>query len=324
MAKRVEGKGAQKEKGKEEVKKEGVKVGKLSIGLIILLAIFFLIVFSYISNLSTEKILVVPVKGVISSSDSGYLFFTEQATAPFITSCMDRALKDGTIKAVVLDIDSPGGGVVASARVAEKVEEVRGSKPVVAVIEELGASGAYWIASEADTIIANPFSLTGSIGVTASYLEYGGLLNMFNVSYERLVTGEYKDITTPYRELTPRERQIILEKLGLIHEEFVNVISENRDIPKEDAERIANGLFYLGKEARELGLVDELGDREDAEKRAREMANAENAVITECKHRGGFSDLFFGATVPLSYAVGEGIGNGFAKALSAQKFSINS
>lgn len=285
---------------------------KLKIGTIIMLFIAFFLILAALSSLReavTDKILVVPIEGVITNADEGFFIFGQSATVPHITECLERAEKDETVKAVLLDINSPGGTVIGSQNVADEVEKVKEKKPVVAFINEIGASGGYWIASAANEIVAEPFSITGSIGVTSSYLGYAGLLNNWNITYERLVTGEFKDIGTPYKELTERERSVLMQKLNLIHEEFVNVVAENRGLEKEQVKTVANGLFYLGKEAKDLGLVDELGNREFAEERAKKLAENDKLEIVECKQEGGFfSGARAQALSTFGYYIGRGIG----------------
>ena len=292
-----------------------VKKGKkLKIGLIILLIIAFfvlLFVISAFTNAVTNKLLVIPIKGTISTSDQTFLFFGQEANVPFILSCLERAEKDSTIKAVMLEINSGGGTVVGSSNVADKVKELKQQKPVVAFINEIGASGAYWIASTADKIIAEPFSLTGSIGVTASYLQYAGLLSDFNITYQRLVTGEFKDIATPYKELTQRERKVLLDKLNIIHQEFLNVVAENRGLTEVQKTRVGNGLFYLGKEALDLGLVDELGNKKKAEQTAKSMADSGELKIIKCEKRESFIP-FFKSSATFAYFLGKGIGSELA------------
>jgi protease-4 len=140
----------------------------------------------------------------------------------------------------------------------------RANKTVVAWIREIGASGAYWIASGAEHIVANRMSVTGSIGVFGSYLDFSGFIDDWNVSYERLVAGQYKDTGIPFRELEPAERVMLQAKLDMLHEEFKKEIKANRELSDEQLADIAEGEFYLGSEAKALGLVDELGGKKEA------------------------------------------------------------
>ena len=105
-------------------------------------------------------------------------------------------------------------------------------------------------------------SITGSIGVSGSYLEISGLLERFNITYQNLTTGKYKDTMSPFRKLEEEEKEMILKKLKIIHNHFIEEVAKNRNLDKEEVERLANGMFYLGTEAKELKLVDALGSRE--------------------------------------------------------------
>lgn len=279
--------------------------------MIILIAILFFILiisFSSIQDAFSNKLLVIPIKGTITNSNQATLFFIQEANVPSIIKCLEKAEKDPTVKAVLLDINSPGGTVVGTADIADKLQEVKAKKPVVSFIHEMGASGAYWIASVSNKIIAEPFSLTGSIGVTASYLEYGGLLSNLNITYERLVTGEYKDIASPYRELTERERDLLVEKIDIIHKEFLDLVAKNRGLTEQQKNQVGSSLFYLGKEALALGLVDELGNKEKAEKVAKELAKNEKLRIVTCERSEPLLP-FLRSSANFAYFLGKGIGS---------------
>ena len=172
---------------------------------------FFVFIFAVIliasdSEPTTGNVAVIPIKGVIMIDSEDSLFATSVASSTDIVKLIEKAESDPSIEAIVFDINSPGGAPVASAEIARAIAEAE--KPTVAVIREVGASGAYWAASAADHIIANEVSITGSIGVLASYLEYGDLLAEYNVSYTRFVSGEHKDMGSPYREMTNEEEEI--------------------------------------------------------------------------------------------------------------------
>ena len=145
-------------------------------------------------KVSNDEIAVIQIKGVISFSNSGILLQERTANAQTILDNIEKA-KSKNVKAVVFDIDSPGGTVVASKQVAEAVERL--DKPTVAVIRETGASGAYWIAASTDKIVADELSITGSVGVISSYLEFYEFLKEHGVQYNRLVAGKYKYLGSP-------------------------------------------------------------------------------------------------------------------------------
>ncbi|MBI2130309.1 S49 family peptidase, partial [Candidatus Woesearchaeota archaeon] len=149
------------------------------------------------------------------------------------------------------------GSPVASEEIANAIKKT--NKTSVAWIREIGTSGAYWVASSTDYIIASRVSITGSIGVIASYTEFSGIMKDYNLTYRRLISGKYKDIGDPFKELVPEEQEILQSYLDSIRDYFVEEVAKNRNMKKQEVEKAANGLFYLGGEAKKLGLIDEIG-----------------------------------------------------------------
>lgn len=243
-----------------------MKKQKLAIGLIIVCVMGFGIYLAHKIVLLKPKIAVIPIKGEIGTSVLG------QATSPeSIISNLEKAEKDPTVKGIILEINSPGGSIVAIKQVESKIKEIE--KPIVAWLEDTAASGAYWIASAADKIVADPFTMTGSIGVSASYLEFSGLLEKFGIKYVRLVKGERKDIGSPYRNLTEEERKLLERYLDLAHQAFIQKIAENRNLTQDQVSKLATGEPILGIDAKEYGLVDELGGEKEAVEMVSKLAN---------------------------------------------------
>ncbi len=244
------------------------------------------------------------VKGPIIVSRSTP--FSEYASSSDITGFIEEADQNPAVRAIIINVNSPGGSAVASDEIARAVREA--NKTTVAVIRDVGASGGYWVASAADHIIANSMSMTGSVGVFSSYLEFSGLLDRFNVSYERLVAGEYKDIGTPLRELKPEEKRMLQSVLDSIHEEFVSSVAENRNLSEEQVEEIRTGMFFTGRKARELGLVDELGGMPEAESYIRENLNITPSIRNYGRDKG-IIDIFSGVISRQSFSIGQGVGS---------------
>ncbi len=258
----------------------------------------------------SEGIAVIPIVGTISIDvEDG--FFSSGISANSIVARLERANENKGIKAIILDINSGGGGVVASREVVKAVKEI--DKPVIALIREVGASGAYWIASSADWIIADEMSITGSIGVFSGYLEFSGLLEHYNVSYERLVAGEYKDLGVPYRQLTEQEKMMMQQKLNLIHDYFIKDVAKNRNLSEFRVRQLANGFFYLGVEGKDLGLVDELGGKKEAIAKAKELGNLKNGNLIEYKEKKSIFDFFGKIQNKAFYYMGRGIGVGLTE-----------
>ena len=249
-----------------------------------------------------NRIAVIPIQGTITVGNSESLFQQTTASSNKILTFLDSANKDKSISAILLEINSPGGTAVASSEIASKVKSIE--KPVVAFIREVGASGAYWVASAADKIVASPLSITGSIGVISSYLEFSDLMEEYGIKYERLTAGEYKDTGSPYRSLTDKEKKLLQNKLNIIHSEFIKAVNENRNM---DVNKYATGMFYLGIEAKELGLIDYLGDRELALNITKQLANIEKAELVTYKETKNIMDILRGFTSELGLNIGRGI-----------------
>ena len=251
-----------------------------------------------------DQILIIPIKGIISMSDSDLPFRTSTTNADVILASLKKAKENKNIKAVILEINSPGGTVVASKEVADAVKDF--DKPIVALIREVGASGAYWIASGADKIVADELSITGSIGVISSYLEFSKLMEEYGITYESLVSGRYKDLGSPFKELTSEERNILQNKIDKIHQVFLREVKENRNLTS--TREIETGIFLLGIEAKNLGLIDVLGNKENAIELAKELSNIKEAKIVEFKEKRTFFDLISKFSSYNSYYTGLGIG----------------
>ncbi len=225
------------------------------------LFLIFILIF-FVSKVTLGNVALIPIVGEITVDGAASLG-SRTVSSEDIVAFITEADANPQVQALVLEINSPGGSAVASDEIAAAIKKTE--KPVIALIREVGASGGYWVASTADYIVANRMSITGSIGVISSYLEFSGLMEKYGVGYQRLVAGERKDLGTPFRELSVEERQLLEKKLGKIHDFFIDEIAENRELPKEKVKEIATGEFFLGVEALQLGLVDELGNLDAVE-----------------------------------------------------------
>lgn len=232
------------------------------------LKIFFIILGSFLfisflatlmeSGLSSGKIAVVSVKGVIIDSSS-------------TIEELKQYRKNSAIKAIILRVDSPGGAVVPSQEIYEEIKRTTKVKPVVVSMGSVAASGGYYISCPATKIIANPGTLTGSIGVLMELPNIKGLLDKIGVKSEIVKSGKYKDITSPFKPLQQDEREVLQKLIDDVHEQFIKAVSEGRKIPLENIKRIADGRVFTGIKAKELGLVDEIGDFDSAIKVAAQL-----------------------------------------------------
>lgn len=206
-----------------------------------------------------EKVALVNVEGPILQSKN-------------IVDEIKGYIKDKSVKAIVLRIDSPGGGVVPSQEIYEEVRKAAAQKKIVVSMGSVAASGGYYIASASNRIIANPGTITGSIGVIMEVPNIKGLMDKIGVKTEVIKSGKHKDIASVFRGIGSEEREILQGVMDEVHEQFIKAVSDGRRMPVEDVRKIADGRIFSGSQALKLGLVDELGDLEDAIKVAAKMA----------------------------------------------------
>ena len=299
-------------------------ISVLKILLILIILSFFL---SMIISLSIGgdfenldgNVALIEISGLIMSKDGNFMF-DEVTSADETIKLIKKANKKDEIKAIIFEINSPGGSAVASDEIAREIKKI--NKTTVAWIREVGASGGYWIASSTDYIIANRMSITGSIGVIASYLGFSGFLDEHNITYERLVSGNLKDIGSPLKQMTGQEKKLFQKSLDKIHDFFIEEIANNRNLKEKEVRKIATGLFYLGSEAKELGLVDELGSKQEVIDYLEDKIEEEVDIITYKKDKG-FFDALSNVISKNFFFIGKGIGNSFfSQADKPQSLSV--
>ncbi len=284
------------------------------LGIYLIGSIIAVIAFSN-DGISGDKIVVLPLNGpIVSSGDD---LFNGNVVASELVKKIDELGKDDSVKGVIFEIDSPGGTVVASQDIADAINKL--NKTSYAVIRDVGASGAYWIASATDKIYASPMSITGSIGVIGSYLEFSELFDKYGVHYERLIGGKYKDVGSPYRNLTEEERELLQNKIDLVHEYFILEVARNRNLSVNRVRDLATGEIFLGVEAKELGLIDELGDRETAIKSMKQELNITKINIVEEKRQKSFFETLFNNG---AYFFGKGFGSSIAELQLSEGYEI--
>ena len=241
-------------------------------GLLLLLfigAAFFFLVYSMSSVtgekstfIAKDRVGVVPLKGVIMDPRP-------------VNDALEKFGKDDSIKAIVLRIDSPGGGVGPSQEIYEKVLSIRKKKPVVASMGAMAASGGYYVACGAEKIVANPGSLTGSIGVIMHFTNVEDLFKKVGLRSSVIKSGQFKDAGSPFRDMTKEERDLLQELIDDVHSQFVEVVSASRGLDKEKVKAYADGRLFTGRQAAGLKLVDEVGDLERAADIAAKLAQLE-------------------------------------------------
>ncbi|MDO9288769.1 MAG: signal peptide peptidase SppA [Thermodesulfovibrionales bacterium] len=198
-----------------------------------------------------EKVAVVRIEGPIMDSKNS------------VDEIKDY-VKDPSVKAIVLRVDSPGGAVAPSQEIYEEVKKATLKKKVIVSMGSVAASGGYYISAPANRIIANPGTLTGSIGVIMEIPNLEGLLNKIGVKTEVIKSGKHKDMASAFRSMGKEERAILQNVLDDVHEQFIKAVSEGRKMSFDDVKELADGRIFTGRQALGIGLVDELGSLEDA------------------------------------------------------------
>jgi len=196
---------------------------------------------------------------------------------------MKDFVKDPSVKAILLRIDSPGGAVAPSQEIYEEVRKGIAKKKIVVSMGSVAASGGYYIASPATRIFANPGTLTGSIGVIMEIPNFQGLMSKLGIKTEVVKAGKHKDIASIFRGMKKEEREILQGVLDNVHDQFINAVANGRKMLPEDVRKIADGRVFTGEQAVKAGLIDELGDLEDAVKAAGQLSGikGEPVVITK-------------------------------------------
>jgi len=202
-----------------------------------------------------QRIMVVNVDGLIANDDSN----------DYIVEKLDEALDDDTIKGVILHVNSPGGSVYASEKIAKKIEEVKEKNiPVYSVMQELAASGGYYISAPCDKIYASNETFTGSIGVIMQSYSLEGLFEKYGIKEQNIKTGKMKDAGSTGRDMDKEEKEYFQGLVNSAFSRFVKVVADGRDMSEDEVRKLADGRVYDGSQAVKNGLVDEIGDLDDA------------------------------------------------------------
>ena len=221
------------------------------------------------------------------------------------------AREDGSVKAIVLRVDSPGGSAVGSDVVWREVDLARREKPVVVSMSDVAGSGGYWISMAATRIVAQPLTLTGSIGVLAGKFSMEGLFEKLGVTTEKLAYGEKADIFSPYRPFTPEERKVLKQEILWTYDQFLDKVAAGRDLARNEVDEAGKGRVWTGRQALDLGLVDELGGLTTAFDLAKEEAGIpageEVRLVIWPKKRSVWQSLFGRRELGLDIMGGTGL-----------------
>jgi protease-4 len=225
-----------------------------------------------------EKVGVIEINGIIADSKN-------------ILNHLKRFREDNAIKAIVVRVDSPGGAVGPSQEIFREIRKTSATKKVVASMGTIATSGGYYIAAGANGIIANPGTITGSIGVIMGFTNYEELLHKIGLVPIVVKSGEYKDLGSPVREMKPEEKIILQEFAKKIHRQFIKDIVDGRKMDMEKVESLADGRIFTGQESKKFGLVDRLGNLEDAIEWAGRLGGIKGKIATVYAKEKNFSLL---------------------------------
>ena len=252
------------------------------------------------------KIALIEVEGMLMNARSGGFLQPTENPLSLFTQQLEQAARDDSVKAVVLRVNSPGGTVTSTDAMYQQVMRFKEKthKPVVASMQEVAASGGYYVSLASDRIIAQPTTVVGSIGVIFNTFNFGGTLNKIGASTEAIKSGPLKDMGSPFKEMSSEERAVMQAMVDEYYALFVNVLTTHRKLVGEGTQKIAtDGRVFSGTRAKELGLIDDVGLLEDAIDVARDLAHAPGAKVIMYKRPFGYrGSIYADTSVPVPQA----------------------
>ena len=241
------------------------------VGAVILISILLMLSVADTGNFSTNgKAAVIPLEGSITSSSSSV---SSSSITPSKVRNLNTEARDNAASAIIYEWNSGGGAVVASKEIKREIESVE--IPTVCRFRDVSASGAYLASLGCDRIVADSASITGSIGVRSSYMEFSELMQDLGINYVNITSGKYKDAGSPYQNITDEEKALLQEKTDTIHDQFIEMVVTERNLTDNQREEVRTGEIFLGTEARELKLVDTLGGRQKAVEEAEKLTGTD-------------------------------------------------
>jgi len=248
---------------------------------------------------SGGEVAIIYIEGIIAGGRGSGGLLGSQGGAELIAARLREAARDPGLKAVVIRLNSPGGTPAASQEIEKEIQRVKDSgKKVVASMGDVATSGAYWVAAGADQIVANPGTITGSIGVIMETTNLAGLYDKIGIEPETYKSGPYKDMGSSSRAATAEERAIFQSMVDDVYEQFIDAVARGRHRDTSEIKPLADGRVFTGRQAMELGLVDRLGDFHDAILLAAELAGIEGEpAVVDMGPKNFLSEVFKGTGV---------------------------
>lgn len=285
------------------MKKRPFLMALLTLGAIFVFFLLLIVVVGKMSGQSNrfvlgDKVGYVTIAGAITTSEK-------------IIEQIDNFKEDGSIKAIVLRVNSPGGGVSPSQEIFDEVKAAAAVKPVVVSMGSVAASGGYYVAVPAQRILANPGTITGSIGVIMQFTNFEELLGKVGLKSQVVKSGLHKDIGSPVRPMSAADREILQSLIDDVYTQFVEAVAESRQMDPAKVRQLADGRIFTGRQALQAGLVDELGSYRDAIRVAAELAGIEGKpkVVYPAEDKQAFLEYFIQETAQI---VKQGLQNGDA------------
>jgi protease IV len=244
---------------------------------------------------ANQKIVVLEVNGVIQDAvNPSSILETPAYSHKRFMKMLTYAGESNDVKGIVIRVNSPGGGVVESAEIYDRITEIQEKyeKPIYVSMGSMAASGGYYISTPADKIFASPDTLTGSLGVIMQSINYGELAEEYGVKFQTIKSGPYKDIMSPVRDMTSEERDILQTLINNAYEGFVDVISEGRGLSEGHVRQLADGRIYDGRQAKENGLIDEFGYLDETIEALKNDYNITGATVVKFDQDFALSSWF--------------------------------
>ncbi len=240
-----------------------------------------------------QKIVVLDIDGTIADTgDTSSFLSSEGYHHQTLLNHLDTVAMDDTISGLILEVNSPGGGVHESAEIHRKIQAIKKTgKPVYVSMGSMAASGGYYVSAPADQIYASPETLTGSLGVIMQSYNFEGFAEKYGIEMVTIKSGEFKDIGNSFRDMTDEEKNIMQSLVDNSYSQFVDVIADGRGMSEEEVRKVADGRIYDGRQAMELNLVDELGYLDDAIAGMKKNEKLADAAVVKLTDSIGFGSM---------------------------------
>ena len=248
----------------------------------------------HVSGSGEDKIVLVSIKGVISDKSAGTFLMNSPSLVHVVKRSLEQAASDDSVKGVILEVDSPGGGITASDVIYNYIVNFKKKtgKTVVVYMQDVAASGGYYVSVAADRIIAHPTTITGSIGVIMPIVNIAKLVKKYGIENGSIKSGSMKDIGSPLKEMTADEKKVLTNIIDEMYMRFVTIISNGRDLSVDEVKLLADGRIYTGNQAVVNGLIDEVGYIEDAVTAAGNLAGLQEVNVIRYEKRLSVGDFF--------------------------------